>query len=81
MVLLEDGRVLNGIVLQRTEKTLMLQMATDQVVVQRAEIDEISEAPVSMMPDNLLNVLSDQQIQNLIAYLMSSTQVPLPDNR
>ncbi len=81
VVLLEDGRVLNGIVLQRTEKTLMLQMATDQVVVQRAEIDEISEAPVSMMPDNLLNVLSDQQIQNLIAYLMSSTQVPLPDNR
>jgi hypothetical protein len=31
-----------------------------------------------MMPEKLINVLSDQQIQNLIAYLMSSSQVPLP---
>jgi len=31
-----------------------------------------------MMPDKLLNVLNDQQIQDLIAYLMSPAQVPLP---
>ena len=79
IVLLQDGRVINGIVLGRTEKTLTIQTATDQVVVQRDEIDELTESPVSMMPDKLLNVLGDQQIQNLIAYLMSSAQVPLPD--
>ncbi|MCP4171829.1 MAG: c-type cytochrome [Fuerstiella sp.] len=78
VVLLEDGRVINGIVLGRTEKTLTLQTATEQIVIQRTEIDEMKEAPVSMMPDKLLNVLSDQQIQNLIAYLMSPAQVPLP---
>ncbi len=78
IVLLEDGRVLNGVVVASTEKTLTLQTATDQVVIQREEIDEMHESPVSMMPDKLLNVLSDQQIQDLIAYLMSPAQVPLP---
>lgn len=79
VALLEDGRVLNGVVVGNSEKTLTLQTATDQVVVQRDEIEEMHESPVSMMPDKLLNVLSDQQIQNLIAYLMSPTQVSLPE--
>lgn len=78
IVLLEDGRVLNGVVLGRTEKTLTLQTAMDQVVIQRDEIDEMHESPASMMPDNLLATLSDQQTQDLIAYLMSPAQVPLP---
>jgi putative membrane-bound dehydrogenase-like protein len=79
VVLLEDGRVLNGIIIGQTEKTLLVQTATDQIVVQRAEIDEMRESPVSMMPDKLLNVLSDEQIQDLFAYLMSPSQVSLPD--
>ena len=45
-MLLEDGRVLNGVVVGNTEKTLTLQTATDQVVIQRDEIDEMSESPV-----------------------------------
>ncbi|MDG1897372.1 MAG: c-type cytochrome, partial [Fuerstiella sp.] len=81
VVLLEDGRVINGIVLGRTEKTLTLQTAMEQVVIQREEIDEMKEAAISMMPDKLLNVLDDRQIQDLIAYLMSSAQVPLPEVR
>ncbi len=81
VVLLEDGRVLNGVVVGRTEKTLTIQTATDQVVIQRDEIDEMKESPVSMMPDKLLSVLSEQQIQNLIAYLMSPAQVSLNVNR
>lgn len=79
VLLLDDGRVLNGIVLKNTEKTLTLQTATDQVVVQRDEIDELIESPVSMMPERLLNVISDRQIQDLIGYLMSPVQVPLPN--
>lgn len=81
VVLLDDGRVLNGVLIGRTEKTLTLQTATDQVVIQRDEIEEMQESPVSMMPDKLLNALSDQQIQDLIAYLMSPAQVPLPDGK
>lgn len=81
IVLLEDGRVLNGVLLGSTEKTLTLQTAADQVVIQRDEIEEMKESPVSMMPDKLLSGLSDQQIQDLIAYLMSPAQVPLPNGK
>jgi putative membrane-bound dehydrogenase-like protein len=80
IVQLEDGRVLNGVIVGRTEKTLTIQTSAEQVVVQRDEIDEMHESPVSMMPDNLLNVLRDEQIRNLIAYLMSPAQVPLPES-
>jgi len=77
IIMLDDGRVLNGVIVGRTEKTLTIQSATDQEVIQKDEIDDMKESLVSMMPDKLLNVLSDQQIQDLIAYLMSPTQVPL----
>lgn len=79
IVLLDDGRVLNGVIIGRTEKTLTLQTASDQVVIQQDEIEEQRESPVSMMPDKLLNVLSDEQIRNLMAYMMSPSQVSLSD--
>jgi putative membrane-bound dehydrogenase-like protein len=80
IVLLEDGRVLNGVVLAQNEKTLTMQTATEQVVIQRDEVDIMRDSKLSMMPENLLNVLKDDQVRNLIGYLMSPTQVPLPEN-
>ncbi len=78
VVLLEDGRVLNGVLLAQNEKTLTIQTATNQVVIQRDEVDLIQDSKLSMMPENLLNVLKDDQIRDLIGYLMSPTQVALP---
>ena len=80
IVLLEDGRVFNGVPLTQTEKTITIQTATEQVVVQREEIDLMRDSNLSMMPENLLNVLKDAQVRDLIAYLKSPTQVPLPEN-
>ena len=78
IVLLEDGRVLNGVLLAQNEKTLTIQTVTDQVVIQRDEVDLMQDSKLSMMPENLLNVLKDDQIRDLIGYLMSPTQVALP---
>jgi putative heme-binding domain-containing protein len=80
IVLLEDGRVLNGVVLAQNEKTLTIQTATDQVVIQRDDVDIMQDSKLSMMPENLLNVLKDDQVRDLVGYLMSPTQVPLPEN-
>ena len=80
IVLLEDGRVLNGVVLAENEKTLTIQTATEQVVIQRDEVDIMQDSKLSMMPENLLNVLKEDQVRDLIGYLMSPTQVPLPEN-
>lgn len=79
IVLLEDGRVFNGVPLAQTEKTITIQTATDQVVVQRDEIEAMRDSNLSMMPENLLKILSQDEIRDLIGYLMSPVQVPLPD--
>ena len=77
-VALHDGRVLNGIIASQTEKIVTLQTAKDRLTISRSEIDEIVPSSLSLMPDGLLQPLSAEQIRDLVAYLMSPTQVPLP---
>ncbi len=73
-----DGRVLNGIVLRQTDKTLTLHTAKEEVTVPRMEIETLQPSTLSVMPDGLLETLSETQIDDLIAYLMYPTQVALP---
>jgi putative membrane-bound dehydrogenase-like protein len=79
VVQLIDGRVLNGVISEQTEKTITLQTATRPVVIARDEIEESVESEFSMMPNNQLQVMKGEQIRNLISYLMSPSQVPLPE--
>ena len=78
IVHLEDGRVLNGVVSQQTGETMVVQTPTQQLVIRRAEVEKIREEELSMMPEQLLDALSFEQVRDLIAYLMSNRQVPLP---
>ena len=75
---LKDGRVLNGLVAEKTERTLTLKTMTETLTVERNEITEIRESTLSLMPEGLLESLPADQARNLIAYLMHKTQVPLP---
>ena len=77
VVVLKDGRVLNGIVAAKTDKILTLQTAKERLSLEVTEIDTVQASPQSLMPDGLLQPLSEQQIRDLVAYLMSPTQVPL----
>ena len=51
---------------------------TGTVVVPRAEIDKMKRSDLSMMPEGLLNGLSEQDVADLVAYLRTSEQVPMP---
>ena len=79
VVLQKDGRVYNGVIVGRNEKTITLQTIENQVVIPRDDIEETAEAQVSMMPEGMLKFLDDDQIRNLIKYLMSPSQVPLAE--
>jgi putative membrane-bound dehydrogenase-like protein len=81
VVVLEDGRVLNGIVASKSEKVLTLQTSKERLTLDLADIEEIQTSSQSLMPDGLLQPLTDDQIRDLVAYLMSPTQVPLPDEQ
>lgn len=78
VVNLKDGRILSGNVAAKTDRTLTLKMIGQEQVVERSEIAGMQELPVSMMPEGLMLALSDEQIRNLMAYLMGDAQVPLP---
>ncbi len=75
---MKDGRVINGVTVEQTEKTLTVQTQTDRVTIQRSDIEEQKVSTLSLMPDGLFQNLSEDQVRNLIGYLMSPDQVPLP---
>ena len=78
VVALADGRVLNGLVRSRTDRTLTLQTQAEALTLDRGDIEDLRPSPFSLMPDGLLDPLSADETRDLVAYLMHRTQVPLP---
>jgi putative membrane-bound dehydrogenase-like protein len=78
VVTLKDGRVLNGMVSAKTDRTLTLKTVTEPVTVERTDIAKQEELSQSLMPEGLLQAFTQDQVRDLIAYLMNPTQVPLP---
>jgi putative heme-binding domain-containing protein len=74
----DDGRVLVGLVVNETGRTLTLQTSTDTLAIDKNEIEERLQTDVSMMPEGLLDQLTNEELQDLVAYLASPIQVALP---
>ena len=77
VLLLDDARILSGLVLDRNEKTTKIQTATEQIVVSNDSIEEEKLTEKSPMPEGLLDTLSDQDVRDLISYLSHPSQVAL----
>ncbi len=75
---LADGRALTGVVSAADDRTLTVQTAQAQVVLDRNDVAEQSVQAQSLMPDGLLSKLSPEDVRDLVAYLVSPDQVPLP---
>jgi putative membrane-bound dehydrogenase-like protein len=74
---LTDGRVLSGVVVEHTERAVVLLTLQERVTIPTEEIDAISQTDRSPMPDGLLDQLDDSQIRDLVGYLQHPTQVPV----
>ena len=74
---LKDDRVLTGIVKEGTDQTLTIVTANETLVVARDEIQSIHESELSMMPEGLLDPLTDQEVRDLIYYLRQPAQAQL----
>ena len=75
---LADGRVINGIIAEQTDQLVSIQTPTERVVVPRDEIEEQRTSQLSLMPEGLLDSLDPAAVADLIRYLQSPSQVPLP---
>ena len=78
VVSLTDGRVLNGLVTARDDRTLTLVTPTDRHVITAEDIDEVTVTQQSPMPEGILDQLSPEAIRDLLGYLMQPAQVPRP---
>ncbi len=79
VVTLVDGRVLSGVVSEQNERTITLQLAQEPITIDRKDIEESKQTTASLMPDGQLQTLTKDQVRDLVGYLMSSGQVPLPE--
>ncbi|MCA9057135.1 MAG: c-type cytochrome, partial [Planctomycetaceae bacterium] len=71
-LLLKDGRVLTGLVLNRQDGRIMLGLATgQQETIAAVDVEEESPQAISLMPEGLLNSLSTQEVADLLEYLQS----------
>ncbi len=73
-----DGRAVVGFMVEKDNRVAVLRGADGQnVVLAIDDIEELERQPKSIMPENLLKELSEQQVRDLFAYLRSSQ--PLND--
>jgi putative heme-binding domain-containing protein len=76
-VVTSDGRVLAGLIDQQTPTTVTLRDANNQsILVNRADVELLQALATSIMPDGLMDKLTDEEIRDLFAYVMS--RVPPP---
>lgn len=78
VVALADGRVLNGIVLRRDDRAITLQTQDEKLVIPADEVEQIEVSDQSLMPEGQMENLTEEQVRDLFAYLMSRSQVALP---
>lgn len=74
----KDGRTITGIVVERAARRIVVQTATERIVLSKEDIEEERESALSMMPEGQLDALSKEQVRDLIGYLSGTTQSPLP---
>ncbi len=73
----KDGRVLSGVLVAENADHFVIRLLTEEVLLPRSEVDEHRTLPVSMMPEGILQYLPDEDVRDLIAYLMGTEQAPL----
>ncbi|WZO95941.1 c-type cytochrome [Isosphaeraceae bacterium EP7] len=73
-----DGRVLSGLVRNRTPEGLVLRTANDRLVIPVQDIEAEKHTNESMMPEGLLDKLTDRELLDLFAYLGTRQQVARP---
>jgi putative membrane-bound dehydrogenase-like protein len=77
---LVDGRVVTGQIRKETPQAVTVRTANEEVLILVEDIESRKPTPNSVMPEGLLDALSDEDIRDLIAYLASPKQVPLKED-
>ena len=65
-----EGKVYSGLLVDRSDAFVTLRtVKNENVTINRDDLEELVQQTTSLMPDRLVNELSNQQIADLIQYL------------
>ncbi len=74
-IVTESGQTFTGRVVSTTPDSIILlvdpENATKTVVIKKSEIEEQQLSPVSVMPKDLLSTLNQNEVLDLLAYILS----------
>ena len=78
--LLSDGRVMSGVVASETSETYTIRpnLLTPEKIkrIQKTDVEERFPSQVSPMPAGLVNVLTRQEILDLVSFLEAGDNLP-----
>ena len=74
----KDGQVSVGNVVEEDTNKVVLNMVGQKRVIAKSDVKTRVTSKISMMPEGLLLTLKDPEILDLIKYLRTEKQVPLP---
>jgi putative heme-binding domain-containing protein len=69
LITLADGRTLSGVIKEENPKTLVLQTPTEQLRLATADVEARKLTGLSLMPEGLLQQMSEVEIRDLIGYV------------
>jgi putative heme-binding domain-containing protein len=78
IIYMADGDAFSGIITKEDDQSVTVTLESSVQTLDRKEVKEIRHSEQSMMPEGLLTPLPKQDVVNLITYLRSPSQVPLP---
>jgi len=74
----KDERSITGIVTKQDDNAITVVTANETLIVPRNELKSMTQTELSMMPEGLLQAITEDEVRDLLAYLRSPAQVPLP---
>ncbi|MBM98977.1 MAG: dehydrogenase [Planctomycetaceae bacterium] len=77
VVMTDDGRTMSGLMIDQDNQVVIIKDHQGNTqLIPREGIEEIAKIPRSLMPEDTLQDLDDQQIRDLFAYLRSAQPLP-----
>ncbi len=74
-VVTKDGRVLAGLIVEQTPGAITLRdNKGERTKIARADVDELKESDISLMPESLYKEFSPEQLRDLFSFLQSEPQ-------
>lgn len=73
-----DDQILVGTLAEEDDQKVVLKTVGQKVTILQKDIASRDVSALSMMPESLLPILQDSQVLDLVKYLQTTTQVPLP---